>query len=57
MGKKITKPPAAVQGNSQSLPFTGAEIVLMTLVGGGVLGAGTMFVVAGRRRTATQPAA
>lgn len=55
-GKKITKPPA-VLGTKQSLPFTGAEIVLMTVVGGGALGAGAMFVVAGRRRKASQPAA
>ena len=54
-GKKIVKTPA-VEGSSTSLPFTGAEIVLMTVVGGGALGAGTMFVVAGRRRKAQQPA-
>jgi hypothetical protein len=47
---KIVKPPTAVQGERVTLPFTGGEIVLMTLVGGGALGAGAAFVVAGRRR-------
>jgi LPXTG-motif cell wall-anchored protein len=54
-GTKIVKHPA-VEGNSASLPFTGAEVVLMSVVGLGALGAGTVFVVAGRRRKAPQPA-
>jgi hypothetical protein len=54
-GTKIVKHPA-VGGTSTSLPFTGAEVVLMTVVGVGALGAGTMFVVAGRRRRAVHPA-
>lgn len=55
-GKKIVRPPA-VQGSDASLPFTGAEIVGMSIVGLGALGAGTAFVVAGRRRkTAAEPA-
>lgn len=55
-GTKIVKHPA-VEGNGASLPFTGAEIVLMSTVGLGALGAGTVFVVAGRRRRAAVPAA
>ena len=56
-GKKIVRHPA-VEGTGTSLPFTGAEVVLMSVVGLGALGAGTVFVVAGRRRkTAAVPAA
>lgn len=54
-GTKIVKHPA-VEGNSASLPFTGAEVVLMSVVGLGALGAGSAFVVAGRRRKAAEPA-
>jgi LPXTG-motif cell wall-anchored protein len=54
-GTKIVKHPA-VEGNSAALPFTGAEVVLMSVVGLGALGAGTVFVVAGRRRKAAEPA-
>jgi LPXTG-motif cell wall-anchored protein len=54
-GTKIVKHPA-VEGNSTALPFTGAEVVLMSVVGLGALGAGTVFVVAGRRRKAAAPA-
>src|SRR3954471_1249790 len=50
-GHKIVRPPE-VQGERSQLPFTGAEIVLMTVVGGGALGAGTAFVIAERRRRA-----
>jgi hypothetical protein len=53
-GHKIVRPPE-VQGERATLPFTGAEIVLMTVVGGGALGAGTAIVIAGRRRR-TNPA-
>lgn len=55
-GTKIVRHPA-VQGNGASLPFTGAEVVLMSMIGVGALGAGTVFVVAGRRRRAADPAA
>jgi len=55
-GTKIVRHPA-VEGNGASLPFTGAEIVLMSTVGLGALGAGTVFVVAGRRRRAAAPVA
>jgi len=48
-GTKIVRHPA-VQGTSTSLPFTGAEVVLMSVVGLGAVGAGTAFVIAGRRR-------
>jgi LPXTG-motif cell wall-anchored protein len=54
-GTKIVRHPA-VEGTSTSLPFTGAEVVLMSVVGLGALGAGTAFVVAGRRRKAAGPA-
>ena len=55
-GTKIVRHPA-VEGNGAKLPFTGAEVVLMSVVGLGALGAGTAFVVAGRRRkTAAEPA-
>jgi hypothetical protein len=50
VGEKIIKPPTVVKGEKSTLPFTGAEIVLMTMVGGGAIGAGTAFVVTGRRR-------
>jgi hypothetical protein len=49
-GHHINKPPTVVEGEKQTLPFTGGEIVLMTAAGLGALGAGTAFVVAGRRR-------
>lgn len=52
-GHKITKPPTIVQGEKvTTLPFTGAEIVLMTAVGAGALGGGTVLVVGARRRRA-----
>ncbi|MDQ1684879.1 MAG: hypothetical protein QOC82_1616 [Frankiaceae bacterium] len=54
-GTKVVRHPA-VEGTSTSLPFTGAEVVLMSAVGLGALGAGTAFVVAGRRRRAAEPA-
>lgn len=46
----ITRPPTEVKGEKETLPFTGAELVLLVVVGGGAVGAGTAFVVAGRRR-------
>lgn len=49
-GHKITKPPTEVAGEKATLPFTGGEIVLMTLAGAGAIAGGTAFVVAGRRR-------
>ena len=53
-GEKVVKPPTVVEGTKvTTLPFTGAEIVLMTVVGGAALGAGTAFVVSGRRRRAS----
>ena len=38
------------------LPFTGGEVVLMTVVGLGAVAGGTALVVAGRRRQGTTPA-
>ncbi|MDQ1706267.1 MAG: hypothetical protein QOF18_2633 [Frankiaceae bacterium] len=55
-GHKIVRPPTQVKGEKSTLPFTGAEVVLMTVVGTGALGAGTVFVVAGRRRRHTAAA-
>jgi hypothetical protein len=54
-GVKVVKPPA-VLGDKTTLPFTGAEIVLMTTVAGGALGAGMVLVAAGRRRRASASA-
>ncbi len=34
-----------------TLPFTGGDIVLLSLLGAGTLAGGTALVVAGRRRT------
>jgi hypothetical protein len=45
------EPATEVQGTSASrLPFTGGEIALLSVVGVGVIGAGTVMVVTGRRR-------
>jgi hypothetical protein len=37
-------------GSGTTLPFTGAELLLLGVVGVGALGGGTAMVVAGRRR-------
>lgn len=37
-------------GTGGALPFTGAELVLMTVVGGSAVAGGTALVLAGRRR-------
>ncbi|MDX6287573.1 MAG: hypothetical protein QOG53_3058 [Frankiales bacterium] len=47
---KTNTPPVQVEGNSSTLPFTGGEVALMSIAGIGAIGAGTAFVVAGRRR-------
>ena len=52
----IVKPPTEVAAEHNTLPFTGAEVVLMTIVGGGAIGAGAMLVVGGRRRRHVSPA-
>ncbi len=44
---------AASGGGGATLPFTGGETVLYSLIGLGAVGAGTALVVAGRRRTQT----
>jgi hypothetical protein len=54
--RKIVRPPTEVLPERSTLPFTGGEIVLMTLAGSGAIGAGTAFVVAGRRRRRATPA-
>src|SRR5436305_10544504 len=46
-----TVPGPKVEGTSASrLPLTGGEIALLSVVGVGVIGAGTVMVVTGRRR-------
>jgi hypothetical protein len=42
-----------VGGAPATLPFTGGELVLVSLAGAGAVAAGAGLVVAGRRRTAT----
>jgi len=42
-------------GGRGELPFTGGELVLMTLVGAGAVAGGTALVVAGRRRRGAEP--
>ena len=49
-GEGATVAPAGTGNEGRSLPFTGAELVMMTLIGGGAIAGGTMLVVAGRRR-------
>jgi len=39
-----------VEGNNSSLPFTGGEIVLMSIAGVAAIGAGTVLVATSRRR-------
>ena len=48
-GKKIVQPPAVAPQES-TLPFTGAEILGMSVAGAAALGGGAVLVVAGRRR-------
>jgi len=53
LGEKFTRngtPAASVLGTSAALPFTGAEIGLMTAAGLALLGGGTTLAVAARRR-------
>jgi hypothetical protein len=62
LGKKVTrtpKPPTQVLGEKtvrtpNALPFTGAEIGLMTGVALLALGAGSVLLVAARRRRPQQ---
>lgn len=54
-GKKITQPPAVAPQNA-TLPFTGAEILGMSVAGAAALGGGVVLVVAGRRRRRTATA-
>ncbi|HVA61405.1 MAG TPA: hypothetical protein VNG13_12845 [Mycobacteriales bacterium] len=53
-GKQFHKatPPTVVLGEHFALPFTGADVALMSLAGGVALGGGTLMIVAGRRRRA-----
>jgi hypothetical protein len=50
LGQKITKPPAVQGDDATTLPFTGAEILLMTTAGAAALGGGVVLVAASRRR-------
>jgi hypothetical protein len=57
LGHKIVVVPTVGKcEKTTTLPFTGAEIVLMTVAGGGALGAGTVLVVGARRRRHAAPA-
>lgn len=60
-GTKINKPPTIVLGtkvkHSTTLPFTGGEITLMSIAGLGLVGGGTMLLVAGKRRRRPLPTA
>jgi hypothetical protein len=54
-GNKITKtPPTTVEANNSTLPFTGGEILLMSVAGGALVGGGIVLVSAGRRRRTAQ---
>jgi hypothetical protein len=53
-GTKNVKPP--VRPSVGGLPFTGAEITGLALIGGVAVAGGTVLVSAGRRRRAPQPA-
>ena len=49
--RHIVKPPTTVvEGTNTTLPFTGGEILLMTVAAGGAIGAGGAMVVSARRR-------
>jgi hypothetical protein len=48
-GVKHTRPDVSPTNNSR-LPFTGAEIALLSITGVGAVGAGAVLVTAGRRR-------
>lgn len=53
-GGAVTQTGGAGTGSASTLPFTGADVVLLTLIGAGALAAGAAMVTAGRRRrTAT----
>lgn len=41
-----------VNGSGNTLPFTGADVLVVGLLGGGAIAAGTVLLVAGKRRTA-----
>lgn len=55
--RHYVRQPAVVGENftRSTLPFTGGDIAAMSLIGVATLGAGTAFVVVGRRRR-SQPA-
>jgi uncharacterized protein GlcG (DUF336 family) len=48
--RHIVKPPTEVEGTNTTLPFTGGEILLMTVAAGGAIGVGGAMVVSARRR-------
>ena len=49
-GHKFTKPPQVEPFRDTRLPFTGAEIAGMVVLGGAALASGAGIAVAGRRR-------
>jgi uncharacterized protein GlcG (DUF336 family) len=48
--RHIVKPPTVVEGTNTTLPFTGGEILLMTVAAGGAIGVGGAMVASSRRR-------
>jgi hypothetical protein len=42
-------------GTSTSMPFTGGNVALLTVLGLGAVGAGTAIVILGRRRSTSTP--
>lgn len=53
-GEQLSKPPSG--GDNLTLPFTGGEIVLMSVAGLGAVGAGGALVAGARRRRRRSPA-
>ena len=49
-GEVGSVPTGGTDNEGRSLPFTGAQLVLLTLVGGGAIAVGTTMVLASRRR-------
>jgi hypothetical protein len=49
-GPTAAPPASTAPAASGSLPFTGGDVAGFAVVGGSLLGAGTLAVVAGRRR-------
>jgi hypothetical protein len=48
--RHIVKPPTVVEGTNTTLPFSGGEILPMTVAAGGAIGVGGAMVASARRR-------